>query len=127
MSKKPIELILPFAVPAKERFKPFTKDMEIAAIFYLAEKNRKKWEGRVLKKQGEKLLFIAETCYPIWLIPWKGRTIILDGLSLTSQSLAYNILPDIKAFENDVQSSSKSREAYCATLSQHANYFQNYV
>jgi len=127
LSKKPIELILPFAVPAKERFKPFTKDMEMAAIFYLAERNRKKGEGRVLKKPGEKLLFIAETCYPVWLIPWKGRTIILDGLSLTSQSLSYNTLPDIKAFDNDVQSSSKSREAYCAALSQHVNYFQNYV
>ena len=127
LSNKTKKLILPFAVPAKERFKPFTKDMEIAAVFYLAEKNRKKSEGRVLKKQGEKLLFISETCYPVWLIPCAERTIILDGLNLTHQSLSYEVLPDIKAFENDVKASSKSREAYCAALSQHANYFQNFV
>lgn len=127
LSKKAKKLILPFAVPAKERFKPFTKDMEMAAIFYLAEKDRKKGEGRVLKKQGEKLVFIAETCYPVWLITCAERTIILDGLNLTQQSLSYEVLPDIKAFENDIQASSKSREAYCAALSQHANYFQNFA
>ena len=127
MPKKARKLILPFAVPAKERFKPLTKDMEMAAVFYLSERDRKKGEGRVLKKPEEKLLFIAETCYPVWLIPWRGRTIIFDGLSLTNQSQSYDVIPDIKAFDNDVQASSKSREAYCAALSQHANYFQNFA
>jgi len=127
LPKKARKLILPFAVPAKERFKPLTKDMEMAAVFYLSERDRKKGEGRVLKKPEEKLLFIAETCYPVWLIPWRGRTIIFDGLSLTNQSQSYDVLPDIKAFDNDVQASSKSREAYCAALSQHANYFQNFA
>lgn len=127
LSKKNIKIFLPFAVPAKERFKPFTKDMEMAAIFYLAENDRKKSEGRVLKKSGEKIMFIAETCYPLWLIPWKGRTLILDGLNLTNQSLSYDVLPDTKAFENDIQTSSQSREAYCAALCQHVNYFQNFA
>ena len=99
----------------------------MAAIFYLAERDRKKREGRVLKKPEEKLAFIAETCYPVWLIPWKGRTLIFDGLEFTNQSISYDILPDIKAFEADVQASSKSREAYVAALSQNANYFQNFA
>jgi hypothetical protein len=127
MSKRIRKLILPFAVAGKERFKPFTKEMEMAAIFYLAERDRKKGEGRVLKKPEEKLAFIAETCYPIWLIPWRGRTLILDGLEFTNPPISYDVLPDVKAFDTDVQASSKSREAYVAALSQHASYFQNFA
>jgi len=127
LAKRIRKLILPFAVAGKDRFKPFTKDMEMAAIFYLAERDRKKGEGRVLKKPGETVVFIAETCYPIWLIPWSGRTLIFDGLEFTNPSISYDVLPDIKAFDNDFQASSKSREAYCAALSQNASYFQNFA
>ena len=127
MPKRIRKLILPFAVAGKDRFKPFTKDMEMAAIFYFAERDRKRGEGRVLKKPEEKLAFIAETCYPIWLIPWRGRTLIFDGLEFTNPSISYDVLPDVKAFDNDVQASSKSREAYCAALSQNASYFQNFA
>ncbi len=120
-------LILPFAVAAKDRLEPLTKDMEMAAIFYLAESDRKKGEGRVLKKPGEKLAFIAETCYPLWMIPWNGRILLFDGLNLTNHVISYDIIPDIKAFNTDIQASSKSREAYGASLSQNASYFQNFA
>jgi len=127
LPKRIRKLILPFAVAGKDRFKPFTKDMEMAAIFYFAERDRKRGEGRVLKKPEEKLAFIAETCYPIWLIPWRGRTLIFDGLEFTNPSISYDVIPDVKAFDNDVQASSKSREAYFAALSQNASYFQNFA
>jgi hypothetical protein len=127
LPKRVRKFILPFAVAGKERFKPFTKDMAMAAIFYLAERDRKKGEGRVLKKPEEKLAFIAEICYPTWLIPWRGRTIIFDGLEFTNPSISYDVLPDVKAFDNDIQASSKSREAYCAALAQNASYFQNFA
>ena len=127
MPKRIKKLILPFAVTGKDRFKPFTKDMEMAAIFYFSERDRKKGEGRVLKKPEEKLAFIAETCYPVWLVPWRGRTLIFDGLEFTNPSIAYDVIPDVKTFENDVQASSKSREAYVAGLSQNVNYFQNFA
>jgi len=127
LAKRIRKLILPFAAAGKERFKPFTKDMEMAAIFYLAERDRKKGEGRVLKKREEKLAFIAETCYPVWLIPWRGRALIFDGLEFTNPSISYDVLPDVKAFDNDIQASSKSREAYVAALSQNASYFQNFA
>jgi len=127
LTKKIKKFILPFSVAGKERFKPFTKDMEMAAIFYLAERDRKKGEGRVLKKPEEKLAFIAETCYPVWLIPWRGMTLIFDGLEFTNPSISYDVLPDVKAFDNDIQASAKSREAYFAALSQNASYFQNFA
>ena len=127
MAKRVRRFILPFAVAGKDRFSPFTKDMEMAAVFYLAERDRKKGEGRVLKKPEEKLVFIAETCYPIWLVPWRGMSLIFDGLEFTNQLISYDVIPDIKAFDTDIQASSKSREAYLAALSQNASYFQNFA
>jgi hypothetical protein len=126
LAKNVKKFILPFSVPAKDRYIPFTKDMEMAAIFYLAERDRKKGEGRVLKKPEEKIAFIAETCYPIWLVPWKGRTLIFDGLEFTNPSVSYDVIPDATAFDNDIQASSKSRQAYFAALSQNGSYFQNF-
>jgi hypothetical protein len=121
------KFILPFAVVAKDRLEPFTKDMEMAAIFYLAESDRKKGEGRVLKKPAETLTFITETCYPIWIVPWRRRILFFDGLGLSKHPLSYNMTPDIRAFNNDVKAGSKSHEAYCVALSQNENYFQNFV
>jgi hypothetical protein len=120
------KLILPFAVPAKDQIRPFTKGMEMAAIFYLAESDRKKGEGRVLKKPAEKLAFIAELCYPMWIVPWRGRILLFDGLNLTKHQLSYDVIPDIKTFHTDVEASSKSREAYGASLSQNTSYFQKF-
>ena len=111
----------------KDRFTPFTKDMELASVYYLAERERNKGEGRFLKKPEEKVVFIAETCYPMWLIPWKGMTLIFDGLEFTNQQLSYDGLPDIKAFDTHIQASSKSREAYLVALSHNASYFQNFA
>ncbi len=127
MPKRMTKLILPFAVPAEDRVATFTKDMEMAAVFFLAESDREKGERRILKKPAEKLVFVAETCYPIWLFPWRGRTLLFDGLAVTKHTLSYDILPDITAFDNDIQVSAKTREAYSVTLSQNASYFQNFA
>ena len=48
-------LFSPSPFQPKTGIYPFTKDMEMAAIVYLAEKDRKKGEGRVLKKTEEKI------------------------------------------------------------------------
>ena len=126
MSKRVTKLILPFAVPAEDRATTFTKDMEMAAVFYLAESDREKGERRILKKPAERLVFVAEACYPIWLFPWRGKTLLFDGLGVARHTLYYEIPPDIKAFDNDIQASSKTREAYSVVLSQNASYFENF-
>ncbi len=121
------KLILPFAVPAEDRTKAFTKDMEIAAIFCLAESKREKGEGHIMKKTDEKLVFIAETCYPIWLVPWGGATLLFDGLGITSHRFSYDRLPSVKDFNNDMRRSAKTCRAYSVALSRNANYFKNFV
>ena len=117
---------LPFCVAAKERVRPFTKDMEMAGLFYLAERDRKKGEGTVLKKPAEKLFFITEVGYPVWLVPWNGMTLIFDGLEFTERTLNYDMVPDINAFETDLKASSKSYAAYSAALSQNVSYFKDF-
>ncbi len=121
------KLILPFAVPAEDRINAFTKDIEIATIFYLAESKRKKGEGHILKKADEKLVFIAEACYPIWLVSWDGSTLLFDGLGVTSHTFSYDKLPDVKTFNKDIQRSTNTSKAYYATLSRNANYFKNFA
>ncbi|MDG6222003.1 MAG: hypothetical protein QCH99_01925 [Candidatus Bathyarchaeota archaeon] len=117
---------LPFCVAAKDRIRPFSKNIEMAGLFYLAERDRKKGERKVLKKPEEKLAFIAEIGYPIWLVPWKGMTLIFDGLEFTEKTINYDLVPDINAFETDIKASSKSEAAYSAALSQNVSYFQNF-
>jgi len=119
-------VVLPFAISAEDRIKAFTKDMEMAAIFTIAESDREKGEGHILKKPDEKLVFIAEACYPIWLISWGGATLLFDGLGVTSHTLSCDTVPDIRAFNKDAKS-AKTCEAYSAVLSRNVAYFKNFV
>lgn len=126
LSQPAARLLLPFAVPAQDRTNAFTKDMEMAAIFYFAESEREKGEQLILKKPVEEIVFIAEACYPMWLVPWRKRTLLFDGFGITGHKLSYDVLPDVRAFESDIQASAETREAYSASLSNSLNYFQNF-
>jgi len=120
-------LILPFATPAKNRIKDFTKNMEMAAILYLAESNREKGENLILKKPDEKLVFITEAYYPIWLIPYHAATLIFDGIGVTSHALSYDTIPDTKTFNKDIQENKKTTEAYTTALTRNTDYFKNFT
>ncbi len=118
--------LLPFAELAPNRFKDFTKNMEIATILYLSESKRKKGENQLLKKTEEKLVFIAEAYYPIWLVPHKTATLMFDGLGLASHSFSYEVMPDVEIFSKDIQRNQKTTEAYTATLSRSIDYFRKF-
>ncbi len=127
MPKRVARFLLPFAVSAEDRRKAFTKGMEMAAVLCLAELERARGGGLILKRPAEHLVFIAEVCYPMWLIPWKMRTLLLDGFGIMMYTLSYDTLPDIEAFVNDIQGSAETREAYSAALSDSINYFQGFT
>jgi hypothetical protein len=118
------QFILPFSVLSENRKEPFTMEMEKAAIFCFAELERTKEGGLILKHPAEKLAFIAEGCYPFWLIPWSKLNLLFDGLSTTAHKLTYKAIPDVKPFMGNVERSSKTLEAYTAFLSDDVNYFQ---
>jgi len=118
------QFILPFSVLSENRKEPFTKDMERAAIFCFAELERAKGGGLILKQPVEKLAFIAEGCYPFWLIPWSKSNLLFDGLGTTAHTLTYKNIPEVKTFTENMERSSKTQETYMAFISDNVNYFQ---
>jgi len=98
--------------------------MEKAAVFCFAELERTKGKGLIIKQPMEKLAFIAEICYPFWLIPWNKSNLLFDGVNTTAYTLTYKVIPDVKTFMEDAERSSKTREVYVAFLSDNVNYFQ---
>ena len=98
--------------------------MEKSAIYCFAELERERGGGLILKKPEEKMVFLAEFGYPLWLFPWDGLSLLFDGLKTKAHTLNYRIVPDVKNFMENVQRSSKSIETYITFLSDNINYFQ---
>jgi hypothetical protein len=118
------EFILPFAVLSENRKEPFTADFEVATVFSLAEVDRAKGGGFLSKRSEEKIVFISKIGYPLWLFSWSETTLIFDGLNRSKYTLPYAVIPDVKAFMENLKRGSKTRETYLAFLSDHLNYFQ---
>ncbi len=114
--------ILPFS-PEKRR-EPFSSEVEAAAVFALAELERTKGGGLIVKQPEQKFLFIAKLGYPVWLFPKSETTYIFDGLNNSSYTVPYVELPTAKAFIESLEKKSKTREDYMAFLSDHNSYFQ---
>ncbi|MGQ9506788.1 MAG: hypothetical protein ACUVTB_02875 [Candidatus Bathycorpusculaceae bacterium] len=121
MSQK---LILPFSVPSENRTEPFSSEMEKGAIYCFAELERERGGGLILKKPEEKLVFLAEFGYPLWLFPWNDLSLVFDGLKTKAHALNYRMVPDVKNFMENMQRSSKNLETYMTFLSDSINYFQ---
>ncbi len=118
------EFILPFSVLSENRKEPFTADLEAAAVFSLAEEDREKGGGFLSTRPEEKIVFITKIGYPLWLFPWLETTLIFDGLNRAKYTLPYAVIPDVKAFMENLKRGSKTRETYLAFLADHINYFQ---
>ncbi len=124
MTEEVAELVLSFSVPSESREEILTKGMERAAVFCLAELERRKGSGFVLKRAPREFAFIVEVCYPFWLVPWEEISLVFDGLKVTSYSMLYDYVPNVEPFLNGVDRSSATREAYTAFLSNNLNYFK---
>lgn len=127
VSKRVARLLLSFAVPTEDRMKAFTKEMEMAAILCLVESERDKGGGFISKRVAEEIGFVAEACYPLWLIPWGKRNLLFDGLNIITHKLSYDVLPDVQAFADEVGGSGETRETYSVVLSDYFNYFQGFT
>jgi len=121
------QFVLPFSVLSENRKEPFTPDLEVATVFSMAELDRAKGGGFFSKRPEEKMVFIAKVGYPLWLFPWSETALIFDGLNRSKYTLPYAVVPDAKAFMENLKRSSKTRETYQAFLADHINYFQTPV
>jgi hypothetical protein len=109
---------------SQERHEAFSEEVEKATVFCLAEMEKRKGGGIVIKQPQEKTRFISKTSYPFWLLPFHKTTLIVDGMGTLSHTLPYAKIPEIPAFVESVEKSSGSRQTYMACLSGNTNYFQ---
>jgi hypothetical protein len=80
--------------------------------------------GLILKHPEEKLHFIAEIGYPLWLFPNSLTAYIFDGLNNFIYSVPYFELPHAKSFMDNLEAKSKTREDYMIFLSYNSRYFK---
>jgi hypothetical protein len=118
------EFTLPFSALSENRKEPFHSDVEIAAVFALAELDRAKGGGLILKQPEEKMVFLAKIGYPLWLFPMGEKALIFDGLNRASFTLPYGVIQDVNGFLDNLKRASKNLETHSAFLDDHLNYFQ---
>ena len=118
-------LILPYAVQDKSREKPFTSSMEKASILCLVEANRKK--PGLLGSTSETVAFVSKLHYPLWAVPWENECLIVDGLGVAATTVAYEKLPDVSVFVEDLKRGSTARERFRNALEKHAQTFKGFV
>jgi len=118
-------LILPYAVEDADRKKPFTHDMEVAAILCLAEAERKK--PGILEVSPERISFISKLHYPLWAVPWENECFIVDGLGFFSHIIVHMEPPDVKLFTEDIKRNTAVRKQYRSALQKHAQTFKDFI
>jgi hypothetical protein len=117
-------LILPFALPDEERKELFSPNMEITAIVALAEANRKK--PMIVDLFPEKIIFISKLHYPLWVVPWENRSLLIDGLQISSSNVSYMALPEIEPFLNNLERGKSDRTQFFNALNQHEQTFTSF-
>jgi hypothetical protein len=116
----PKQLVLPFAAQSENRKEPLSNEAEAAAIYALAELERK--SGGITNKQ-EKIAYITKIGYPLWLITKGETTYVFDGLNKSSYLWNYYEEPHAKFMLDDFEANFKIREAYQKLL---ANFQRNF-
>ena len=114
--------ILPFS---PQKSKDGNYESELAAIYAVAELERSKGGGLIIKQPREKILFISKIGYPLWLFPKNENIYIFDGLNNTNFAISYIELPATKTFIDSLERNSKTKEDYLTFLSANSNYFQH--
>ena len=113
--------ILPFS--QKKNSEPFSFEIELATVYVLSELERAKGGGLIVKQPEEKLVFLAQIGYPLWLFPSNEIACIFDGFNNSNYTMTYEELPAAKAFIENFDRNSKTIEEYVTFLSDHNSFF----
>jgi len=127
LSREVVRLLLPFAVPAPERRRKASREITLAAIFSITEAEREKGGGLILKRPPEEVLFISEVCYPFWMYPLGNRVLLFEGFGILRHKIPFDILPDTRVFQKEMETSSERLEMYLAFLNHNLNYFKGFL
>jgi hypothetical protein len=98
-----------------------TSDLELAAIYAVAETDRRK--GGILRHTKEEIEFIAKIGYPLWSFPFSKSVFLFDGLNVSEYALPYADIGNVNMFIDGLKSSSKNCESFTAFLAEKANCF----
>jgi len=118
-------LVLPFAVPVKERVKAFTPSMEVAAILLLTEAKRKK--RGLLEATPKKTSFVSKLHYPLWAVPWENESLIIDGLGALFSTIPLQVLPNSTLFVDNIERGASIREQFRSALEKHEKTFKDFA
>ena len=114
--------ILPFS--GEKTRESWGSKIEAGTVFAIAELERSRGGGLIVKKPEEKLAFIAKIGYPLWLYPKNDAVFIFDGLDDSPFNVSYPEIAPITAFIESLKRNSATRENYMKFLSDEAEYFQ---
>ncbi len=117
-------LVLPFAVPAKDRGEVFTWNMEVASVLLLAEAKRRKLG---FFEADRKTVFVSKLHYPLWLVPWEDGSLVIDGLDVFSAVIKCPALPDVTSFIEDVELGMSDRKRFWVSLEKHEKAFVDFA
>jgi len=114
-------LILPFAVPSVDLRMGVSPAMEVAALLFWAEEKRR--QRGFLNSTEKELVSLSKLHYPLWAVPWEDASLIVDGLNLLSSTIAFQTLPDVIEFIDDVDRGTLIRERFHGALAKHEKTF----
>lgn len=109
--------VVPYATVDDRRDVPFTRELELASLFVLAEARR----GR------EPLSGITLVYYPFHIRSWEGRILLIDQLGLNRTQIRYRIIPDVEDFKRAVDATSSDPDAFSKTLMEKGPVFKGFA
>jgi len=114
-------LVLPFVVPSADLGRKVSPAMEFAALLFWAEERRK--QRGFLDSTEKRLMSLSKLHYPLWAVPWENASLIVDGLDLLSSTIAFQTLPSVTEFIDDVERGMPVRAQFHTALSKHEKAF----
>jgi hypothetical protein len=97
--------------------------VEAASVFAVADRERSKGRGLIFRQLEEKLVFLSQVGYPLWVLSKNNSNYVFDGFTDSAVSFSYLEFPSAKLFLEALEANSVPRERYVAFLSDFNNYF----
>jgi len=108
---------IPYVILDEKRELSFTRELELASLFILAEARREKDPPSA----------IARLYYPLHIHRWEGGVLIIDLLKLNNASIRYNAIPNVDEFEMALNASSDEPDAFMEALKKEGAHFKEFV
>jgi hypothetical protein len=107
---------IPYASVSVNRERPFTKELEIASIYILADARR----------GSDRLSATSLVYYPFQVRKWGEEMVVVDMLGLNELKFRYNQLPDVDGFQERLDAIVEDPEAFLKVLKEGREIYGNF-